>query len=363
MSKILLFVGTYTQPLPHVPTAHAKGIDSYNFDPASGKIEYLSTIDGIENPTYTAVDGKGQHLYAVSELEGGQKNLCNAYSINQESGELTFINGQETLGQASCFVTVDHSDKYVLVANYTSGKTAVMLPIRPDGGLEAVSEALEHVGSSINQDRQTSPHGHCALPDPSNTYVFVADLGIDQLVRYKLDTANGKLIPSTEGNVKLEAGSGPRHFVFHPSGKFVYVVSELTATVTALSYDAANGTMQTLQTVSTLPEGYDGQKWAAAIHITADGRFVYASNRGHDSIAMYAVDEQTGKLTALGFQSTHGKIPRDFNIDPTDQWLLAANQATDTVVTFKINQTTGVLEETGIVAEVATPVCLTFLTV
>ena len=361
MSRILLFIGTYTQPLPHVPTAHAKGIDSYSFDPATGKIEYLSTIGGIENPTYTAVDGKGQHLYAVSELEGGQKNWCNAYSINRESGELTFINQQETLGQASCFVTVDHSGEYVLVANYTSGKTAVMLPIRADGGLEAVSEALEHVGSSVNQERQTSPHGHCALPDLTNTYVFVADLGIDQLVRYKLDTTNGKLIPAAEGNIKLKAGSGPRHFVFHPNGKFVYVVSELTGTVTVFSYDANTGANQELQTISTLPEGFDGQKWAAAIHMTPDGRFIYASNRGHDSIAMYAVDEQTGQLTTLGYQSTGGKVPRDFNIDPTGQWLLAANQATDTVVTFKINQTTGVLEETGIVAEVATPVCLTFL--
>ncbi len=363
MSKILLFVGTYTQALPHVPTAHSKGIYTYSFDPATGKIEYLSTAEGVENPTYTAVDKAGQHLYAVIELEGGQENVCSAFSINRESGELTFINQQPTLGQASCFVTVDHSGKYVLVANYTSGKTAVMLPIRADGGLEAISQAVEHVGSSVNIERQTSPHGHCVMPDPSNSYVFVADLGIDQLVRYKLDVANGKLIAAAEGNVKLEAGSGPRHFVFHPSGKFVYVVSELAATVTALSYDVANGTMQTLQTLSTLPEGFDGQKWAAAIHITADGRFVYASNRGHDSIAMYAVDEQTGQLTALGNQLTGGKVPRDFNIDPTGQWLLAANQATDTVVTFKINQTTGVLVETGIVAEVATPVCLTFLAV
>jgi len=361
MSKILLFVGTYTEPLPHVPTAHAEGIYSYSFDPVSGKIEYLSTAKGIENPTYTAVDPSGKHLYAVVELEGGKENLCCAYAINRETGELTFINQQPTLGQASCFVTVEGSGKYVLVANYTSGKTAVMLPIRADGGLEAVSEALEHVGSSVNQDRQTSPHGHCALPDRNNKYVFVSDLGIDQLVRYELDLTNSKLIPAADGSVKLEAGSGPRHFVFHPSGKFAYVLSELAATVTAFSYDEANGTMQQLQTISMLPEGYDGQKWAAAIRITPDGRFVYASNRGHDSIAMYAVDGQTGQLTALGHQSTGGKIPRDFNIDPTGQWLLAANQATDTVVSFKINQSTGVLEETGISAEVATPVCLTFL--
>ncbi len=360
MSKILLFVGTYTQPLPHVPTAHAEGIYSYEFDSATGKINYLSTAKGIENPTYTAVDGKGRHLYAVKEVEGGRENACFAYGINRETGELTLINEQPTLGQASCYVTVESNGKYALVANYTSGKTWAMLPIRTDGGLDPASDTTEHQGSSINA-RQDRSHGHCVVIDPSNTYVFVADLGLDQLVRYKLDTVNGKLIPAAEGNVKLETGSGPRHFVFHPSGKFVYVVSELTATVTALSYDAASGTMQTLQTVSTLPEEYDGQKWAAAIRITADGRFVYASNRGHDSIAIYAVDQQTGKLTALGQQSTGGKVPRDFNIDPTGKWLLAANQATDTVVTFRINQTTGVLEETGVVAEVATPVCLTFL--
>jgi 6-phosphogluconolactonase len=199
--------------------------------------------------------------------------------------------------------------------------------------------------------------------DPTKTYVFIADLGIDQLVKYKLDLANGKLIPVPEGNIKLKAGSGPRHFVFHPNGKFVYVVSELTATVTVFSYDANTGASQELQTVSTLPDGYDGQKWSAAIRITADGRFVYASNRGHDSIAMYAVNQQTGLLTALGYRATGGSIPRDFNIDPTGQWLLAANQATDSIVSFKIDQTSGLLEETGISAEVATPVSLAFLTV
>jgi 6-phosphogluconolactonase len=361
MSKILLFVGTYTEPLPHVPTAHAEGIDTFRFDPTTGKIEYLSSTHGIDNPTYTTVDPDGEHLYAVGEFEGGRQNVCSAFKIDRDSGILTLINEQPTLGDASCYVTVEHSGKYVLAANYAGGKTAVMMPIREDGGLGIVSEAVQHEGSSINKERQTSPHGHCVLPDPSNTYVFVSDLGIDQLVRYKLDTINGKLIPAFVGSVKMERGSGPRHFVFHPTGKFVYVLSELAATVTVFSYDAASGTMQKLQTISMLPEGYEGQKWAAAIRITADGRFVYASNRGHDSIAMYAVDEQTGQLTALGFQSTGGKVPRDFNIDPTGQWLLAANQATDTVVTFKINQTTGVLEETGIVAEVATPVCLTFL--
>ena len=320
MSKILLFIGTYTQPLPHVPTAHAEGIYSYAFDPATGKIDYLSVTHGIDNPTYTAVDGSGQHLYAVTEKEGGETNTCCAFNIDQTTGVLKLIDQQPTLGQASCYVTIEASGKYALVANYTSGKTWAMLPIRSDGGVEAVCDSAEHLGSSINKARQDRSHGHCAVPDPSNTYVFISDLGIDQLVRYKLDVTNGKLIPAAEGNVKLEAGSGPRHFVFHPNAKFAYVVSELTATVTAFRYDAANGTMQTLQTISTLPEGFDGQKWAAAIRITADGRFVYASNRGHDSIAMYAVNQQSGQLTSLGFQSTGGKIPRDFNIDPTGQW-------------------------------------------
>lgn len=257
---------------------HMPGVYTYSFDPATGKIDYLSTAQGIENRTYTAVDSTGQHLYAVGEFEGGRENLCYAFQINRETGELTLINQQATLGQASCYVTIESSGKYALVANYTSGKTWVMLPIRADGGLDAVSDLAEHVGSSVNA-RQDRAHGHCTVADPGNTYIFVADLGIDQLVRYKLDVANGKLIPAAEGNVKMVPGSGPRHFVFHPSGKFVYVVSELTATVTALSYDAASGTMQALQTVSTLPEGFDGQKWAAAIRITADGRFVYASNR------------------------------------------------------------------------------------
>ncbi len=361
-SKILLFVGTYTEALPHVPTAHAEGIYSYSFDPATGKLDYLSKTKGVDNPTYATVDSTGQYLYAVCEFEGGRENICSAFRINRETGELTLINQQPTFGQASCYVTIDHSGRYVLVANYASGKTALMLPIRADGGLEAASDTVTHTGSSVNKERQEGPHGHCILPDPKNQYVFVADLGIDQLVRYKLDVEGGKLIPSAEGNVQIEAGSGPRHFVFHPNGAYLYVLSELLATVTVLSYDAATGKTVTLQTISNLPDGFDGQKWAAAIRITADGRFLYASNRGHDSIGMFAVDGQTGKLTALGFQSTGGKVPRDFNIDPTGQWLLAANQATDTIVSFRINQSTGVLEDVGIVSEVATPVSLAFLT-
>ncbi len=360
MPKTLLFVGTYTEPLPHVPTAHAEGIYTYSFDPATGKLDHLSTASGIDNPTYAAVDPSGQHLYAVGEYEGGRENQCLAFKINRETGELTLINQQATLGQASCFVTVDATNKYVLVANYTSGKTAVMLPIRADGGLKTVSDAVEHEGHSVTA-RQDRSHGHCAVFDPTKAYVFIADLGIDQLVKYKLDSANGKLIPVPEGNIKLKAGSGPRHFVFHPNGKFVYVVSELTATVTVFSYDAATGVNEELQTHSTLPDGYDGQKWSAAIRITADGRFVYASNRGHDSIAMFAVNPQTGHLTPLGHRATGGSIPRDFNIDPSGQWLLAANQATDSIVTFKINPTSGFLEETGISTEVATPVSLAFL--
>ena len=359
-SSLLLFVGTYTQALPHVPTAHAEGIYSFAFDPATGRPGYLAVTGDVENPTYVTVDAKGEYLYAVSELEGGAENFCNAYKINKETGALTFINRQPTLGQASCYVTIDGSGKNVLVANYTSGQTVVVLPIRADGGLEPVSYQNEHSGSSINKERQERSHGHCVLPDQNNQYVFVADLGIDQLVRYTLDATNGKLIPSPEGSVKIAAGSGPRHFVFSPNGKYLYLLNELTASVTVLSYDAAAGTMQALQSISALPEGYDGQKWAAAIRITPDGRFVYTSNRGHDSIAMFEVDGSSGWLTSLGFQSTGGKIPRDFNIDPTGSWLLAANQATDTVVTFRINPSSGVLEETGIVTEVATPVALAF---
>ncbi len=359
-STLLLFVGTYTEALPHVPTAHAEGIYSFAFDPSSGKLGYRAVASDVENPTYLTVDAKGEYLYAVSELEGGAENFCNAYKINKQTGELTFINRQPTLGQASCYVTIDHSGKYVLVANYTSGETVVMLPIRADGGLEPVSYKNTHSGKSINQERQEGPHGHCVLPDSSNKYVFVADLGIDQLVRYTLDVTGGKLIPAPEGNVKIDMGSGPRHFVFSPNGKFVYLLNELNASVTVLSYDAASGTMQALQSISALPEGYDGQKWAAAIRITPDGRFVYTSNRGHDSIAMFEVDGGSGWLTSLGFQSTGGKIPRDFNIDPSGRWLLAANQETDTVVTFQINPSSGVLEETGIVTEVATPVSIAF---
>lgn len=360
-SERLMFVGTYTEPLPHVPTAHAEGIYRFWFDPATGRCTAAGVTTGIENPTYVTVDPGGQYLYAVSELEGGRENLCSAYSINRDNGSLTLINRQPTLGQAACYVKVDASGKVVLVANYSGGQTVVLLPVRDDGGLDPVSSKHQHSGSSVNTERQDGPHGHCAVPDTANQYVFVADLGIDQLVRYRLDAEAGQLVPSPAGTVRLKAGVGPRHLVFHPGGRFAYVVCELEAYVTAFTYDAASGILHEIQTLSTLPEGFAGQKWAAAIRVTPDGRFLYASNRGHDSLALYAIDPDTGHLTALGHQSTHGSIPRDFTIDPTGQWLLAANQATDSIVTFKINPTTGLLEETGISTEVATPVSLAFV--
>jgi 6-phosphogluconolactonase len=363
MSKTFVYIGTYTRSVPSNTDPVGKGIYVYELDMQTGALTPLSETHGIDDPSYLAIDPAGRHLYAVSEVGGWDEGLCSAYAINRETGALTYINKQPTLGSISAQVSVDHNSRCVLVTNYWAGNGVLMFSIREDGGIAPATSAFQHQGSGPVQGRQESSHAHCVLADPTNTYAYVADLGTDQLVCYKLDLGAGKLIPHEAGTVTLPSGTGPRHFVFHPNGKFAYLIGELSSTVTVFTYDSANGTMREIQTISALPEGYTGNNDCSAIQITPDGSYLYGANRGHDSIVGYAVDAQTGKLTLVGHQSTLGKWPRDFNIDPTGTFLLAANQHSNTVVTFRIDRSTGNLQETGIVTNMPIPVCVKFLTV
>ncbi len=357
MSKTIAYVGTYTRPDPSLPGINGQGIYVYSFDSDSGALTLLSETQGIDSPSYLAIDATKRHLYAVSEVWGWEECTLSAYRIDPESGALTYINKQVTQGGLSCFVSVDKTNRYALVANYWSGKGVVVFPIREDGGIDPISSAVQHHGSGPNTVRQDRSHAHSAQTDPTNTYVFVPDLGIDKVMIYRLDHEHGTLIPNTVPSLNLPPGTGPRHFVFHPNGRFAYVIGELAATITALSYDQSSGALDALQTVSTLPEGDTGIKFSADLHITPSGKFLYGSNRGHDSIVIYTVDEHTGKLTYVGHQSTLGSTPRNFAIDPTGAFLLVANQNSDTIVTFRVDSQTGLLHEIGQISA-PTPVCI-----
>ena len=362
-NSALLYIGTYTHPVSNLAPANGKGIYVYSLDLESGALSYLSEMHGIENPSYLAIDPTGHNLYAVSELWGGQVGTCTAYAIDRSTGALSYINKQSTLGSNPAQLVVEASNRYVLLTNYSEGKGAVMFPIRPDGGVAPASSSIEHDGPVSGHPHQDRSHAHCILPDPANKVAFVADLGLDRLYSYTLDLEDGKLIARDVEPLQLAPGAGPRHLVFRPDGKFAYLIEELSSTITALSYDSSTGLLQPIQTVSTLPVDYVGGNDGAAIQITPNGKYLYGSNRGHDSIAIFAVNEQSGNLVSVGHQSTKGKTPRDFAIDPTGTFLLAANQNSDTIVTFRINQATGELQDTGLIASVPTPVCLKMILV
>jgi len=359
-NKTLLYVGTYTRPAPHLVTANGKGIYVYEFDTETGRLTHLHTIEGIDSPSFLAIDSHKRYLYAVSEVWGWKEGVISAYAINQGSGELTYINKQATQGGVCPYIRGDNTDRYVLMVNYWEGKNAAVFAIREDGGVAPTTCTIEYSGSGI---RHNHPRSHCIELDPTNQYAYIADLGIDKIVVYRFDTSQGCLIPDTVPSIEVEPGSGPRHITFHPDGKFAYVIQELAGTVTAFVYDPRNGALQKLQTVSTLPAGYTGPIQAADLHLTPSGKYLYGSNRGHDSIVIYTVDEQTGTLTLIGHRSTQGKTPRNFAVDPTGTFLLAANQDSDTIVVFKIDPQSGHLEETGQIVACPTPACLKMIQV
>ena len=354
-----VYVGTYTKRLPHVQ-GKADGIYVYTMDSATGNLTLTHSVSDITNPSFLTLDPTQRYLYAVSEVEetdGTTGGAVCAYAVDPATGALTFLNRQRSHGTSPCHVTVDKTGKYLLVANYGSGTVAV-LPILSEGQLGEATDVVQHQGSGADPDRQKGPHAHSIFPDPANRFVLSADLGIDAVFVYRLDTANGKLVPNQPAKASTPAGSGPRHLAFHPNGRFVYVINELGSTMTAFTYDGERGVLSEIETISTLPEGYAERSYCADVHVHPSGRFLYGSNRGHDSIAIFAIDEATGKLTPIGYESTQGNFPRNFAIDPTGTYLYAANQNTDNIVAYRIDQATGKLTPTGHVVQVGTPVCV-----
>ena len=349
-----LFVGTYTEG---ASAEGSKGIYVYTFDAATGETKPVSTASAI-NPSYLAIAPGGQFVYAVGETHGAVPGSVSAFSFDKKTGKLTFIDKQVSAGADPCYVAVDAHRKWAVVANYSGGNFSA-LPIAADGSLQPAAQTFQHTGSGALKGRQDKAHVHSTILSPDEKYLVVCDLGTDKLSVLHFNPASSRqpLEPAADSVVSLQPGVGPRHSAFHPTKPYCYVIEELTGTVDAFHY--LNGKMTPIQHISSLPDGFKGDIGSADIHVSPNGKFLYASNRGDaNSIVIYAIDQATGKLTVKGFQSTMGKTPRNFVIDPTGHWLLAANQNGKNVVIFKIDQQTGMPTPTGKQLEVPAPVCL-----
>src|ERR1700676_1339069 len=356
--KYIFYVGTYTED-----GSKSKGIYRSRFYAETGQTTSLGLAAETTNPSFVALHPNGRFLYAVNEVgnyKGPNSGGVTAFSIDRATGRLTFLNEVASRGADPCYITVDKTGKYVLVANYTGG-SIVAFPILEDGKLGEASAFVQHTGHGTNPERQEKAHAHSIDLSTDNRFAMVDDLGLDELLVYKFDSAKGSLTPNSPPFVKLDAGAGPRHFALSPSGKFAYVVAEMQSTGAAVSNDSGSGTLHRLQTISTLPKSFTGQNDDAEIQMYPSGKFLYASNRGSDTIAVFAIDSSKGTLTPIEYTPTQGKIPRSFEIDPTGKFLFAENQKSDNVVVFGIDAKTGHLTPTGKVLDVGSPVCVKFL--
>lgn len=351
----LVYVGTYTR------AGQAEGIYVFRRDPETGTLTQLH-VTPDRDPSFLAFDPSKRVLFAVNEhreFAGEGHGHVASYAVDQETGSLTFLSRQSTHGGEPCHLTTDPAGTHLFVANHEHGSVAV-LPINADGTLEPASDLQQHHGSGPGPTQQ-GPHAHFTTFDPPGQRLLVCDKGIDKVMIYRLDAEAGKLVPADPPHGELHSGAAPRHLAFHPSGRFAYVNGEADMTVTAFNYDPDAGALSELHHLSTLPEGTTGERLSTAqILVHPSGTFVYVSNRGHNSIAIFAIDQDTGRLTAAGHASTQGETPRNFAIDPSGTFLYAANQNSNTIVQFRIDQETGQLQPTGDVTEVGGPVCILF---
>jgi 6-phosphogluconolactonase len=354
VKEMLVYIGTYTSG-----KSKSEGIYIYKLNLLIGELKPYKTIKNVVEPSFLAIDKQHRYLYAVNEtemFEGKNSGAISAFVINQTDGNLQFLNKQPSLGGAPCHVSISDNGKFVLVANYLGGNVAVF-PVEKDGKLGALIDLEQHSGTGANKDRQEAAHAHSINFDKSNRYAVACDLGIAKILVYKFDSKTGKLELNEQPFFQTRTGAGPRHFAFHPNGKSAFVINELDSTITTFFYDGNRGTLKENQTVPTLPADFSGANTCADIHVSPNGKFLYGSNRGHDSIVSYRIDKK-GKLEFIEHTSTGGKTPRNFAIDPTGKFLLAANQNSDSVVVFRIDEKSGKLTASGIKAQVPMPVCL-----
>lgn len=353
--EMLVYIGNYAKKAED-------GIHVYKLDLKSGKLSYQQIVKGVLEPSFLTLDKNKKCLYAVNEIEeydDKKSGSVSAFEIDQKTGNLQPLNVQSSLGGNPCNITISENGKFVLTANYIGGNV-VVFKVDSNGSLGAAADLVQHSGSGPNEDRQKSAHPHSVVLDRNNRFAFVPDLGIDKLVIYRFDADNGKLtVNQIQPFFQTKAGAGPRHFKFHPNGKLAFLINELDSTIVSLAYNEQNGTLKEVQTVSTLPETFSAsQNGCAEVEVSPNGKFLYGSNRGHDSIVSYKIDESTGKLEYIEHISTQGKSPRNFAIDPTGKLLLAANQNSNSVYTFFIDENSGKLQPTGNYISVPKPVCL-----
>ncbi|HEY1946196.1 MAG TPA: lactonase family protein [Bryobacteraceae bacterium] len=347
-----LYVGTYTGP-------NSKGIHAFRYDAAQSALQPLGTVAELERPSFLALSPDRRFLYAVSELgnDGKVEGAVYAYAIHPATGKLTFLNRQSSGGGGACHLVVDKLAKTLLVANYGTG-SATSFALKPDGSIGDRVSKIQFEGSGPNAERQGGPHAHAVVLSPDNRFLFVPDLGTDHIHILSFDSSSGRLARSADVTVK--PGAGPRHFTFSPDGRFAYLICEMGSLVVAYHYNSSTGALTEIQTASTLPNGFTGENNSAEIETDSTGKFLYASNRGHDSIAVFSIDPSTGKLERRQIAPTQGRTPRNFTIDPTQRHLLAANQDSNKIVFFDRDLQTGKLTATGKTVDVPSPVCLLF---
>jgi 6-phosphogluconolactonase len=355
-NNFIAYIGTYTD-------SGSEGIYICRFDASTGRLSHLGVRKDVTDPSFLAVEPSGKFLFAVNEINNfGETNGggVSAFRINKESGELQFLNQQASGGAHPCHLVISNDGRFVLAGNYSGGNLSV-LPVKKDGSLEQPSQIIQHTGSSINQRRQKAPHVHCLMMNRSNTYLFVADLGTDKIVVYPFDRNKGEIIESGVKYVSSRPGAGPRHLAFSPDENFLYVINELISGVTSYRFNKSDGSLIEIQTISTLPSEFRDPNTCAEIQVHPSGRFLYGSNRGHDSIAVFSRDNNNGKLELIELVPTEGKNPRNFAIDPTGNYLLVANQDSNSIISFRIDIKTGRLQKIEGKFEISKPVCIAFL--
>jgi 6-phosphogluconolactonase len=352
-----LYVGTYTEN-------GAAGIYVYQFDRNTGAVNLVETAGDLASPSYLTIHPNGRYLYSVNRgkvLQDKNWGSVSAFSIESGTGHLNHLNDQPVFGSEACYISTDSQGRLAFVANYSTGNV-VVFPIKNNGTLGTISDARQHSGGSINLSRQKGPHAHCAYVSPDDKHLYVVDLGIDRIKTYEIDYLNIKLIPRPESDGLTEPGSGPRHITFDQEGKFAYVIEELASSIRVFQRDPGTGALKPIQDIRTIPEDFTDTNYPADIHIDPTGKYLYGSNRGHDSLAIFRINEKNGTLEKAGYQSVSGKWPRNFLIDPKGEYVFVVNQNSDNLAIFKLDPSTGNLEKISDNTSISKPVCVKILT-
>lgn len=357
-SKEIVYAGTFS-------VRGSEGIYVYAFERSSGTLQLIQTVNTLESPTFLAVHPSGRFLYSVNRgAAPGHKNSgsVSAWSIDQGSGKLTLLNHKPSYGNGPCHISTDQTGKLVFISNYVEGNL-VVFPLSADGSLGECADSIRFTGKGTHKERQEKPHIHSATPSPDNRFLLVADLGTDRIYSFEINLNSGHLTPAQKPYTEVKPGSGPRHFTFHPDGKHAYLAEELTSSVASFSWQKKTGKLElTEDQVLALPPGFNGVNSSADIHTDASGKFLMMSNRGHESISLYAI-EKNGKIKLLKTVNTEGQKPRNFLVDEKNEFVLVANQDTDNMVLFKWRVKEGELTSAGLQVKVPSPVCLKMLTI